>query len=128
MRFKKLVVLLSLLVYGNANAQNPWETLAKKTSTLGLDQGFLNLKSTAFQLKLVKSSQTLAALKPITDTAFNFSPEKFLKTRSSDGAYQLGDINLRIKVAGGEWQKYSTATKRAAVTALPVSYQYCQRF
>ena len=121
MRFKKLVVLLSLLVYGNANAQNPWETLAKKTSTLGLDQGFLNLKSTAFQLKLVKSSQTLAALKPITDTAFNFSPEKFLKTRSSDGAYQLGDINLRIKVAGGEWQKYSTATKRAAVTSLPVS-------
>jgi len=121
MLFKKLQILFLLAISGNAFAQNPWETLAKRPSTLGIEQGYLNFSSPVFHLKLLKSSQTVAALQPTADTAFNFSPEKFLKTRSSDGAYQLGDINLRIKKSGAEWKRYSTATKRSAVTALPVS-------
>ncbi|RZL15000.1 MAG: hypothetical protein EOO89_15205, partial [Pedobacter sp.] len=121
MRFKNIVLVLLIFASGNAIAQNPWDNLAKRPSTLGLDQGFLNVSSSAFQIKLLKSSQTIAAMKPLTDTAFNFSPEKFLKMRSSDGAYQLGDLNLRIKGASGEWKKYSTATKRGMVVPLPVS-------
>jgi hypothetical protein len=121
MRFKNIVVVLLIFASGNAIAQNPWDNLAKRPSTLGLDQGFLNVSSSAFQIKLLKSSQTIAAMKPLSDTAFNFSPEKFLKMRSSDGAYQLGDLNLRIKGASGEWKKYSTATKRGMVVPLPAS-------
>lgn len=121
MRFKNIVVVLLIFASGNAIAQNPWDNLAKRPSTLGIDQGFLNVRSSAFQIKLLKSSQTIAAMKPLSDTAFNFSPEKFLKMRSSDGAYQLGDLNLRIKSASGEWKKYSTATKRGMVTPLAAS-------
>lgn len=121
MRFKNIVVVLLIFAFGNAIAQNPWDNLAKRPSTLGIDQGFLNVRSSAFQIKLLKSSQTIAAMKPLSDTAFNFSPEKFLKMRSSDGAYQLGDLNLRIKGASGEWKKYSTATKRGMVTPLGAS-------
>ena len=95
MRFKKVVIILFIAVSGNALAQNPWDNLAKKPSTLGLEKGFINLSTSIFQIRLVRSSQTLVALKPISDTTFNFSPEKFLKMRSSDGAYQLGDLNLK---------------------------------
>jgi hypothetical protein len=121
MRFKNIVVVLLIFASGNAIAQNPWDNLAKRPSTLGIDQGFLNVRSSAFQIKLLKSSQTIATMKPLSDTAFNFSPEKFLKMRSSDGAYQLGDLNLRIKGASGEWKRYSTATKRGMVTPLAAS-------
>jgi hypothetical protein len=121
MRFKNIVVVLLIFASGNAIAQNPWDNLAKRPSTLGIDQGFLNVRSSAFQIKLLKSSQTIAAMKPVSDTAFNFSPEKFLKMRSSDGAYQLGDLNLRIKGTSGEWNRYSTATKRGMVTPLAAS-------
>jgi len=121
MQFKKIGFLLSLLIPVIAVAQNPWENLAKRPSTLGIDQGVLHVKSAAFDIQLLKSSQTLSSLHPKSDTAFNFSPEKFLKLRSSDGMYQLGDLNLSIKIGTGDWKKYSTATKRATVTALPVS-------
>ncbi|MEJ7560593.1 MAG: DUF5695 domain-containing protein [Pedobacter sp.] len=121
MQFRKIILLLTLIIPVYAMAQNPWENLAKRPSTLGLEQGFLDLKSSAFHIQLLKSSQTLSALRPSSDTAFNFSPLKFLKLRSSDGMYQLGDLNLRIKVGTGDWKKYSTASKRAPVTALPVS-------
>ncbi|MHA4896848.1 DUF5695 domain-containing protein [Pedobacter sp. PWIIR3] len=121
MQLKKSVLLLSFLFPVVLMAQNPWENLAKRPSTLGVDQGFLNVKCTSFDIQLLKSSQTLVSLRPSSDTAFNFSPEKFLKLRSSDGMYQLGDLNLRIKVGTAEWKKYSTATKRAVVSALPTT-------
>jgi hypothetical protein len=121
MPYRFITAVLLFIVYGKAIAQNPWDNLAKKPSTLGIEKGFINVTSSAFHVKLLKSSQTLVALKPVTDTAFNFSPEKFLKMRSSDGAYQLGDLNLKIRVNEGEWKKYSTAFKRGEVTALPAS-------
>jgi hypothetical protein len=121
MQFKKIVLMLALIIPGSAMAQNPWEDLAKRPSTLGIEQGVLNLKPTAFNVQLLKSSQTLASLQPVLDTAFDFSPKKFLRLRSSDGMYQLGDLNLRIKTGDGDWKKYSTATKRAPVTPLSVS-------
>ena len=121
--FKIRVSLLLTLLSTAAIAQSPWENLSKRPSTLHLEQGYINVKSRDFSLKLVKSSQTLAGLKPLSDTVFNFSPEQFLKQRSSDGMYQLGDINLKVKTPGGDWKRYSTATKRASVSAIQVSGQ-----
>jgi len=115
------LVALAILVSEISMAQNPWDQLSKRPATLGIEQGYMNFKTSNFKVKLLKSSQTLAGLVPLADTGFNYSPEKFLKSRSSDGLYQLGDLNLRLRFKGGEWKKFSSATKRAPVTALPVT-------
>src|SRR6266704_4709114 len=52
-----------------------------------LEQGFLDLESPAFALRLVKSSQTVAALKPKSDSNFDFTPGDVLVERSQDGYY-----------------------------------------
>lgn len=118
---KRFLLLSVLFVTINGFAQSPWENLGKRPSTLGIEQGELQLQSSAFNFKLLKSSQSLSSLSPKTDLAFDYSPVKFLQKRSSDGLYQLGDINLRLRTGNtGEWKKYSTAIKRAAVDALPV--------
>lgn len=109
--------LLLILQSFNGSGQSAWDNLAKRPFTLGLDKGFIALQSSVFTIQLVKESQTLASLKPKADTSFDFSPMRFLKQRSSDGLYQLGDINFKIKV-GNVWKKYSTAAKRKAVKSL----------
>lgn len=116
---KHCLVILLVLIGIDGFAQSAWDNLAKRQSTLGLEKGFINLQSKAFDIKLVKASQTLASLKPKADTSFDFSPTRFLQKRSSDGLYQLGDINFKIKV-GTAWKKYSTATKRAEIEPLKV--------
>ncbi|AMP99687.1 hypothetical protein AY601_2805 [Pedobacter cryoconitis] len=105
------LMMLSGIVYG----QSPWDILAKRSSTLGLKKGTLNFKAGALQLKLLKSSQTVAALNPGKERTFDFSPSDRLKLRSSNGLYQLGDLNLVLKTQGGEWKKYATAASRMPV-------------
>jgi hypothetical protein len=101
---------------GSLLAQSPWLALAKKPSTLGLENGFLNYDAGGFNLKLVKSSQTVASLRPKMISGFDFVPSDSLKVRSADGLYHLGDINLRLRSSGDEaWAGYSTASKRSAV-------------
>ncbi|MEJ5996298.1 DUF5695 domain-containing protein [Pedobacter sp. Du54] len=117
---KKSTLFLLLLFCTTAFAQSPWDNLAKRPSTLGIDKGTISLQSTAFSIQLLKSSQTLKSLCPKTDRSFDFSPIQFLQKRSSDGFYHLGDITLRIRLQGeNEWKKYSTASKRAPITELP---------
>jgi hypothetical protein len=102
-------------------AQSPWIALSKKQSTLGLENGFSTYNAGAFNLKLVKSSQTVAGLQPKMLKDFDFVPSDSLKVRSSDGLYHLGDINLKLRNVGEEnWKSYSTAAKRSAVKNLPV--------
>ncbi|MGZ4064999.1 MAG: DUF5695 domain-containing protein, partial [Bacteroidia bacterium] len=122
-RTLRLVLFLLLtLVVTNARAQDRWKELEKRPSTLGLEKGYLSFNVSGFRLKLVRSSQTVAALSPAADTAFDFTPGERLKLRSSDGMYHLGDIDLRLRFAGEtEWKKYATAAKRAEVTALTVT-------
>ncbi|RZL51028.1 MAG: hypothetical protein EOP00_01375 [Pedobacter sp.] len=115
---RKCFIVGLVLLTINGFAQSPWDNLAKKPSTLGLEKGFVNLQSGTFDIKLVKASQTLASLKPKSDTTFDFSPQRFLQKRSGDGCYQLGDINLKIK-EGATWKKFSTAAKRVEVKSLP---------
>ncbi|MBB4108559.1 DUF5695 domain-containing protein [Pedobacter zeae] len=101
-------------------AQSPWMALSKKTSTLGLENGFSTYNAGAFSLKLVNSSQTVAGLQPKMVKDFDFVPGDSLKVRSSDGLYHLGDINLRLRYTGEEnWKSYSTAAKRNPVQRIP---------
>jgi hypothetical protein len=99
---------------------NPyWKKIAANPATLDLGKGYINLNTGSFQLKLVKSSQTVAGLTSNTDKDFDFTPGEVLDKRNRDGLYHLGDLNLRYRTGTAtEWSKVSTAGKRADVTAL----------
>jgi hypothetical protein len=87
-----------------------------------LGQGFLNVETPDFTLSLVRSSQTVAALKPKGAGGFDFTPGDLLVERSQDGYYHLGDLDLRVRSGNsGDWKNYSTAVARAPVTVLPTS-------
>src|SRR5205823_13222507 len=89
-----------------------------------LEQGFLDLETPAFSLRLVRSSQTVAALKPKGAGDFDFTPGDLLVERSKDGYYHVGDVDLRLRPGtSGEWKGYSTALARKPVAALPTSAQ-----
>ena len=117
--------------------------------TLGLDQGLLEFDTPDFTLKLVKASQTMAALEPkgvptYTPTPtpargrgrgdapapppptgpfkFDFTPADRLAARAADGFHHLGDITLRLRTgANGAWTDYDTARARKPVAALPAA-------
>ena len=120
-RFLMLVVVV--LLFGSMTL---WAVLTrqqkKEPPTPGpmLEQGYLDLDTPAFSLRLVRSSQTAAALKPKGAGDFDFTPGDLLVERSKDGYYHLGDIDLRLREGtSGEWKSYSTALARKPVAALP---------
>ena len=84
-----------------------------------LTRGVENFDTPEFQLALVRSSQTVAALHPKSDTQFDFTPSDRLTERSHDGYYHLGDIDIRLRIAAGEWKDFSTALHRTAVKDVP---------
>jgi len=84
-----------------------------------LADGVDNFDTPDFQLSLVRSSQTAAALHPKTDAQFDFTPGDRLTERSHDGYYHLGDIDIRLRVGKGEWKDYSTALHRTPVKDFP---------
>jgi hypothetical protein len=87
-----------------------------------LEQGTISLDTPDFELTLVRSSQTVAALRPKRADRFDFTPGDLLVERSQNGYYHLGDLDLRLRVGGaGEWMNYSTAHARTPLAALPVS-------
>ena len=87
-----------------------------------LAQGTQDYDTPSFTLSLVRSSQTMTALKPKGAGGFDFTPGDLLVERSQDGYYHLGDIVLRLRTgSSGEWQNYSTAIKRTPVKGLPAS-------
>jgi len=103
-----------------AAAQSP----APPAATPGpmLKAGIVTLETPAFTLKLVRSSQTVAALQPKADAKFDFTPGDLLVQRSQNGYYHLGDLDLRIrKGTSGPWVGYSTALSRTPVTAIATS-------
>ncbi len=84
-----------------------------------LKDGTADFATPEFTLTLVKSSQTVAALKPRATQDFDFTPGDILVARSQDGYYHLGDIDLRLRTgSAGEWKSYSTALARTRVTAI----------
>src|SRR6266513_125543 len=87
-----------------------------------LAQGRITLDAPEFTLDLVRSSQTVAGLKPKAAPEFDFTPGDLIVERSKDGYYHLGDLNLRVRIASSdEWKNYSTAVVRQPVIALPAS-------
>jgi hypothetical protein len=87
-----------------------------------LEQGGLTVETPDWLLSLVRSSQTVAALAPRREPAFDFTPGDRLIERSADGYYHLGDIDVRLRTGEtGNWKDYSTAASRQPVRTLPVS-------
>ncbi len=87
-----------------------------------LSQGTIDLDTPEFTLSLVKSSQTVAALRPKTAGDFDFTPGDLLVARSKDGYFHLGDITLRLRAGNsGDWKNYSSAAARNPVRALATS-------
>tara|TARA_R110000868_G_scaffold98706_2_gene271801 strand:+ start:104009 stop:106726 length:2718 start_codon:yes stop_codon:yes gene_type:complete len=124
-KMKRLTYLVSILLFLitiiNVKAQSYWSKIERQTPTLGIAEVYQKFATPNFQLKLVNASQTVAGLRPNTALNFDFTPSDRLEIRDKDGLYHLGDINLRIKEAQGDWKSYSTATKRAAITPLETS-------
>ncbi|MGO4911720.1 DUF5695 domain-containing protein [Leeuwenhoekiella sp. W20_SRS_FM14] len=120
MTYKKIllsVLLITSTTLHNIQAQNYWDKIKEKESTLGLEKGFESYETAHFILKLVKASQTVASLAPKSNPDFDFTPGERLELRSKDGLYQLGDINFRLRNTDSlTWRSYSTAVKRKAVT------------
>lgn len=114
-----MIPALCLSAVITINAQNTyWSRVENRESTLGIADVYEKFTTPHFQLKLVKASQTVAALRPVTDPYFDFTPGDRLEIRDKDSLYHLGDINLRIRTGGNPWKSYSTATQRNSVRPL----------
>jgi hypothetical protein len=74
-------------------------------------------RTTTFDLVLHADTQTLAGLAPLGEREFDFLPDP--KSRRGAGHFQLGDLTLRTRAAGGEWREFSTHLARTPVRALP---------
>ncbi len=113
------VLILCLVVASFSFSQKPKRP--KLPSTLGLNQGFIEFDTPDFLVKIVKASQTLAALIPKDTDSFDFIPFDMLESRDSDGFHHLGDLTIRTRFGNeGKWDSYSTATKRQPVMSLPI--------
>ncbi|HEV2488935.1 MAG TPA: DUF5695 domain-containing protein [Candidatus Acidoferrales bacterium] len=81
-----------------------------------LARGTVDLDTPEFTLSLVRSSQTVASLKPKGADGFDFTPGDLLVARSQNGFYHLGDLDLRLRFGNsGDWKSYSTAVERQPV-------------
>ena len=124
MRTKLQTFLLLFLITVRVNAQEKstyWDNLKDRESTLGIEDGFTEVKTDEFTLKLVNASQTVAGLYPNSDPDFDFTTCERIEIRDKDGIYYIGDLNFRIKGDNGQWESFSTAKNRKKVEALTVS-------
>ncbi len=86
--------------------------------TLGLENGVAEYEAADFRIKLVKDSQTLAALEPNGANGFDFTPADRLTLRARDGFYHFGDIRFTLRMQDGGWREFSTAVARKPVMPL----------
>ncbi len=126
-RFGGVAIILTAALVAAAGAivllaQGQGQGRARTLRSNGmLDSGLLTRETPDFILKLVRSSQTAAALKPLGAAGFDFTPGGLLAERCFDGFYHLGDINLRLRLEDtGDWKNFTTAAARKPVSALPV--------
>ncbi len=107
-----------------ALSQEDQKTKSPPTPGPMLADGTVSFKTPDLELVLVRSSQTVAALRPISAPDFDFTPGDLLTARSQNGYFHLGDITLRLRSGNsGAWKNYSTATDRSPVKTLPTSAQ-----
>jgi len=111
--------LLTISSFASAQENKPHVTPRPGPMLAG---GTVELQTPDFTLVLVRSSQTVAALKPRSAPDFDFTPGDLLVERSQNGYFHLGDITIRLREnSEGEWKNYSTASNRQPVTSIPAS-------
>ncbi|EQB15419.1 DUF5695 domain-containing protein [Novosphingobium lindaniclasticum] len=76
------------------------------------------MQTPAFDLALRADTQTLSHLSPKGDGAFDFVPAGREAERAGDGYVHIGDIHIRLKTAGTDWQDFSSAHARKQIAAL----------
>ncbi len=121
--FVPLAAVLMLVLAGTSavGGAQRGERGREVVPTLGLDLGTIELEVPAFDLELVRASQTVAGLRPRGAGEFDFAPRDWLDRRDGDGFFHLGDLNLRLRTPGGDWREYSTAASRQPVEAIDVA-------
>lgn len=125
--FQRTCLWLSVALVLCAVCVRPPATVAQDdddsfTPTLGLDQGRLQLETPNFNVELLRSSQTVAALEPNGGDGFDFTPSDWLERRNGNGFFHLGDLTLKLRTGDSdEWKEYSTAESRQAVDVLDTS-------
>lgn len=72
-----------------------------------------------FRLALRTDTQTLAQLSPSAEPAFSFVPTAREAERAGNGYNHVGDINLRVRLPGGDWRDFASAHARKPITILP---------
>ena len=115
-------LVLTVLLISTCVTLGKEQTDEKKKASPGpmLSMGTVDFDTPEFTLTLVRSSQTVAALRPKTVAEFDFTPGDLLAARSQDGYFHLGDVTLRVREgSSGDWKNYSTATARHPVVPLP---------
>lgn len=121
-RFCSLLMILTGLLCLLAVAQDQADKNKEKKPPIPgamLAQGTMEFDTPDFVLTLVRSSQTVAALKPKGAGDFDFTPGDLLVGRSQNGYFHLGDITLRLRTAdSADWTNYSTAAARQPVAAI----------
>jgi hypothetical protein len=110
-----LVLGLFCVLTHNALGQTPTRT-PEPPSTLGLEMGYTEFDTPGFYIRLVKASQTLAALEPKGANGFDFTPADRLAARSKDGFYHLGDIKFRLKMDDRTASRADKSRSLAVVT------------
>ncbi|QSX34071.1 hypothetical protein JYB87_02165 [Shewanella avicenniae] len=65
-------------------------------------------------------SQTLVSMRPTSvKDSFDFLPSAHTNTRQGDGYYQLGDIDIRLRLKGADrWHDFSTALQYKQINTL----------
>ena len=74
-------------------------------------------------VSLRNDTQTLARLTPRADAGFDFVPGAREGERSGNGYNHIGDIHLRLRLPGGDWQDYASAQARRPIRPLPTGPQ-----
>ncbi|TRZ43793.1 hypothetical protein DMZ48_08770 [Robertkochia solimangrovi] len=119
-KYSMFAALMVALGTCTVQAQDYWDNVKKRPSTLGLEKGYTDFEVGGLKLTLVNASQTVAGLKPLNEPTFDFTPSDRLEIRDKDTLYQLGDLNFRLRTTNGDWKSYSTSYKRGAVSPLEV--------
>ncbi len=120
-QFCCLITGLWALMTTSARAQEPHKKLPATPGPM-LSLGTQQFETPDFKLILVKSTQTIAALKPKGASDFDFTPGDLLIERSQKGYFHLGDITFRLRTGrSGAWKNYSSAVTRTPVNELPAS-------
>ena len=71
------------------------------------------------RLALRGDTQTLARLSPAAQPDFDFVPGEREAERQADGYVHIGDLNLRLRSAGGAWIDFASAHARKPIRQLP---------